>query len=139
MKYKFECGGRHKYFNCVCQLKKYGADDCTMRSIVIATGLDYKFVWDSLADLSKETGYLPNSREICEMFLNKFGWERHSPFKKGNTNKKYKLRNVPIEKDKNYIFQTSGHWTAVVDGVVLDTWDCREWCANSYWMKKATE
>jgi len=66
LKYRFECGDRHKYFNCRCQLKKYACGDCTMRAIVNSTGLDYKFVWDSLADISKECGHLPNSREVCE-------------------------------------------------------------------------
>ena len=69
MKYEFNCGGRHKYFNCKCQLKKYAVGDCTIRAISIATGTDYKMVWDSLMDSAKRTGYMPNSRENCELFL----------------------------------------------------------------------
>ena len=133
MKYEFNCGGRHKYFNCRCQLKKYAEGDCTIRAISIATGTDYKIVWDSLMDSAKKTGCMPNSRENCELFLNSIGWKRQKPFRKGR--KKYKLKNVPISKTKNYIFHTSRHWTAVVSNVVQDTWDCREWCANSYWTK----
>ena len=133
MKYEFNCGGRHKYFNCKCQLKKYAVGDCTIRAISIATGTDYKVVWDSLMDSAKRTGYMPNSRENCELFLDSVGWERQKPFRKGR--KKYKLKNVPINKTQNYIFHTSGHWTAIINNVVKDTWDCREWCANSYWVK----
>ena len=133
MKYEFNCGGRHKYFNCRCQLKKYAEGDCTIRAISIATGTDYKIVWDSLMDSAKKTGYMPNSRENCELFLDSIGWKRQKPFRKGR--KKYKLKNVPNSKTKNYIFHTSRHWTAVVSNVVQDTWDCREWCANSYWTK----
>ena len=133
MKYEFNCGSRHKYFNCRCQLKKYAVGDCTIRAISIATGTDYKMVWDSLMDSAKRTGYMPNSRENCELFLDSIGWKRQKPFRKGR--KKYKLKNVPINKTQNYIFHTSSHWTAIVNNVVQDTWDCREWCANSYWVK----
>ena len=39
----------------------------------IATGTDYKIVWDSLMDSAKTTGYMPNSRENCELFLDSIG------------------------------------------------------------------
>lgn len=134
MKYKFDCGERHKYFNCKCQLKKYAVGDCTIRAIAIATGTDYKIVWDSLMDSAKKYGYMPNSRENCELFLDSIGWKRQKPFKNGR--RKYKLKNVPINKNTSYIFHTSNHWTAIVNNVLRDTWDCREWCANSYWIKQ---
>ena len=134
MKYKFDCGERHKYFNCKCQLKKYAVGDCTIRAIAIATGTDYKIVWDSLMDSAKKYGYMPNSRENCELFLDSISWKRQKPFKNGR--RKYKLKNVPINKNTSYIFHTSNHWTAIVNNVLRDTWDCREWCANSYWIKQ---
>ena len=90
MKYKYNCGGRHKYFNCGCQLKKYYAGDCTMRAITIATKMDYKVVWDSLADISKEIGNLPNSRECCEIFLSRIGWKRQKPIRKRGGRKRFK-------------------------------------------------
>ncbi len=133
IKYEYDCGGRCKYFNCKCQLKKYSTGDCTIRAISIATKMDYKVVWDSMMDSAKETGWMPNSRENCELFLESIGWKRQKPFRKGR--KKYKLKNVPIDNNTRYIFHTSKHWTAVVDGICRDTWDCREWCANSYWIK----
>ena len=135
MKFKFDCGGRHKYFDCYCQLKKYGAGDCTIRAIAIATETDYKIVWDALMDSAKKTGWMPNSRENCELFLASIGWKRQKPFRKGR--KKYKLKNTPIDKNKNYIFHQSAHWTAVVKGVnrELSNW-CLERCTNSYWIKE---
>jgi len=136
MKFKFDCGNRHKYFNCYCQLKKYGAGDCTMRAIAIATGIDYKIVWDSLLDSAKKTGYLPNSRKNCEMFLDAIGWKRQKPMRKRGGKKKYKLKDAPVDKNINYIFHQSNHWTAVVKGVHRDLSGCwREWCVNSYWIK----
>ena len=135
IKYEFDCGGRHKYFNCYCQLKKYGAGDCTMRAIAIATETDYKVVWDSLADISKETGYLPNDRETCEVFLSRIGWERQKPIRKSN-GRRIKLKDTPVDKNVNYIFHTSNHWVAVVNGVARDLgkW-CITRCSNSYWIK----
>lgn len=137
MKYGFDCGGRHKYFNCRCQLKKYGVGDCTMRAITIATGMDYKVVWDSLADISKETGNLPNSRECCEVYLSRLGWKRQKPIRKRGGKKRFKLGDTPIDENQTYIFHMSNHWTAVVKNVNLDTWDNRKMCSNSYWIKES--
>ena len=136
MKYGFDCGCRHKYFNCQCQLKKYGVGDCTMRAITIATGIDYKVVWDSLADISKETGNLPNSRECCEIYLSRLGWKRQKPIRKRGGKKRFKLGDTPIDENQTYIFHMSNHWTAVVKNVNLDTWDNRKMCSNSYWIKE---
>ena len=136
MEFKFDCGGRHKYFNCYCQLKKYGVGDCTMRAIAIATGEDYKVVWDSLADISKETGNLPNSRECCEIYLDRLGWKRNKPIRKAGGKRRFKLGDTPIDKNQTYIFHCSNHWTAVVKNVNLDTWDNRQMCSNSYWTKE---
>lgn len=134
MKYKFDCGNRHKYFKCYCQLKKYGQGDCTIRAIAIATETDYKVVWDSLMDSAKKNGLMPNAVENCELFLGSIGWKKQKPLRKGR--KKYKLKNTPIDKNKNYIFYVSNHWTAVVKGVNRDLGSC--WlnrCSNSYYIK----
>tara|TARA_R100001440_G_scaffold37043_2_gene56291 strand:- start:2916 stop:3242 length:327 start_codon:yes stop_codon:yes gene_type:complete len=106
-----------------------------MRAITIATGIDYKVVWDGLADISKETGNLPNSREVCEVFLKRAGWKRQKPIRKQGGRKRYKLGDTPIDANQTYIFHCSNHWTAVVKGVNRDLWDNRIMCSNSYWIK----
>ena len=46
------------------------------------------------------------------------------------------MRLGKIETNVPTIFKTSKHLCAVVDGNLNDTWDCREWCANSYYIKE---
>ena len=133
MKFKKDFGGRDKYFS--CQYKKDLAGDCVVRAIAIATGTDYKIVWDSLFSLGHELGQLPNSYRIAEKYLNTLGWIKHKPMRKTN-GKRYRLKNVPINPVGSYIFQTSGHMTAVVDGIQRDTWNCQDWVANSYYINQ---
>ncbi|QDP50848.1 MAG: hypothetical protein Unbinned2903contig1001_38 [Prokaryotic dsDNA virus sp.] len=132
MKYVKNDGGRSNYFP--SKLKKDQAGDCCIRAIAIGLDLDYMEVWQGLFKTGLESGYMPNSWRVVETYLKTKGWIKQKPFRKSN-NRKYQLGRLPVEKNKTYLVCTSGHLTCVVDGVVNDTWDCREWCANSYYIK----
>ena len=54
------------------------------------------------------------------------------PTLKDINGKKYRLHSFPLNKGK-YIIHTTNHLTTVIDGVVNDSWDCRNWCCNSYY------
>ena len=34
----------------------------------------------------------------------------------------------------SYILRMAGHWSACVDGVIYDTWDCSEKCVYNAWV-----
>lgn len=121
-------GGRDKYFP--TQFKKDLASDCVVRAIAIALDIDYKVVWDCLFEYGQKIGHLPNDKRVYEPLLLEHGWTKNSPLKKGN--KKYKVKNLPVY---NAIIHTTNHLTAVVDGNLHDNWDCREWKANSFYLK----
>jgi hypothetical protein len=95
--------------------------------------MDYMDVKKELFARAIENGFMPNSSQTYEPFLNEHGWIKKSPMKNAS-GKKFKVGMMPIECDM--IVYTTGHMVAVVDGVVNDTWDCRDWCANSYFIKK---
>lgn len=133
MEYKKDNGGREKYFP--CKLKKDRTSDCVVRAIAIATDTDYLIIWKELFKIGLEIGHLPSNKRTTEKYLDSIGWVKNKPFRKSN-GRKYKLRNVPIDNNKSYIFQTTTHWTAIKKGIHRDTWNCQDWCANSYYTKK---
>jgi hypothetical protein len=124
-------GGRSIYHR--CDRKKDVAGDCVIRAIAIGLKMDYMDVKKQLFALAIENGFMPNSSQTYEPFLNEHGWIKKSPMKNAS-GKKFKVGMMPIE--CNMIVYTTGHMVAVVDGVVNDIWDCRDWCANSYFIKK---
>lgn len=130
MKFIKNHGGREKYFS--TDLKKDRTNDCVVRAIAIATEIDYLEVRDDLFEVAKMLGRMPNDKAVYEYYLEIIlGWVRKSPMK-NRYNRKYRLGNIKIDRA---IFITSRHLTAVVDGNLNDTWDCRKWCANSYYIK----
>lgn len=133
MKYIENHGGREKYHP--TKLKKDRAGDCVVRAIAIATERDWVEVRDELFDLAKEIGFMPNDTTCYRLYLKRIGWVKHSPMKKGK--RKYKVKNMAkFFKDENVVIHTSHHLTALVKGNLNDTWNCGDWCANTYWTKK---
>tara|TARA_Y100000593_G_C4254834_1_gene309087 strand:- start:485 stop:892 length:408 start_codon:yes stop_codon:yes gene_type:complete len=133
MKFIKNHGGRENYFP--TKLKKDLTSDCVIRAIAIATETDYKEVMTKLFEIGLEVGQMPNNKKCYEIYLNCLGWIKKSPLKIGR--RKYKVKNVgKFFTGKNVIIHTTRHLTTLVDGNLNDTWDCREWCANSYYIKE---
>lgn len=108
-------GGRSKYF-------KGRVGDCVTRAIAIASGRDYKEVYDELAKIGKcspRNGVMPN---VYKKYLAKHGykWVCLATFGKGVTNH---LKDGEIPMQGSIICNCSRHLVAVVDGVVNDTHD----------------
>tara|TARA_R100000700_G_C3152643_1_gene130865 strand:+ start:380 stop:787 length:408 start_codon:yes stop_codon:yes gene_type:complete len=133
MKYIENHGGREKYYP--TKLKKDRAGDCVVRAIAIATEQDYLEVRDGLFEVAKEIGFMPNDTKTYRLYLERKGWTRKSPLKNGK--KKYKVKNIAkFFQGENVIIHTCHHLTTLIDGNLNDTWDCREWKANSYYTKE---
>ena len=130
MKFIKNNGGRENYFP--VDKKKDATNDCVVRAIAIATEQDYLVVRDCLFDLAKEQGRMPNDDKIYEAYLSQIGWVKKKPMRNKH-NRKLRLHQVKI--NTNAIFITSGHVCAVINNDLNDRWDCRNWCANSYYVK----
>tara|TARA_B100000214_G_scaffold369228_1_gene341952 strand:- start:62 stop:472 length:411 start_codon:yes stop_codon:yes gene_type:complete len=123
IKFKHNDGGRSIYFG------KRETGDCVVRAIAIATKKHYRDVWHDLLDISKRTGLLPNEHETYETYLTKhLGWTKHKCPRRAD-GKKYLVRQVHHEQA---IILTRGHLTAMVDGVINDTFDCGDSYHNRY-------
>jgi len=125
-------GGRLQEYN-LKDTKKNQVGDCVARSIAITLKQSYKQTLKELCQLAMQRGGMPNDRHIYDEYLFARGWKKNKPFRNAN-NRKLELGDLPLQEDA--LVLTSGHLTAVVDGCVQDTWDCREWCANSYYTKE---
>ena len=66
---------REKIFSKKQRTKKnVQTDDCVIRAIVHATGMDYKTVFNGLLDKAKETMFLPTTETNFTQFLRSHGW-----------------------------------------------------------------
>ena len=98
-------------------------NDCVKRSIVITTGMDYRSVEGGLDEHRKIThartfysNYNPHS-----YVENVLGLRRVLISKRSITVGEF----ARSHKSGRYILAVSGHWTACVNGMIYDTWDCR--------------
>ena len=127
MRYTYNDGGRSKYF-------KGNARDCVTRAIAIATGLDYKEVYDTIKDLLQHTPRNSLTKGETKDIMHYFGftWVPCMSFGSGCTThlKEDELPSGTI------ICQVTGHLTCVIDGVINDTFNPSRGgtrCVYGYW------
>ena len=149
MSFKYNDGGRKE--------AGYKGDtgDCVARSIAIASGLPYQVVYDTLAHgnltqrKSKHTRSSDNKRTAAHGILTRRKWfkdyMKSLGFKWRTTmyiGSGCKVHLSPDELPKgNLIIAVSKHYTAMIDGVINDTFDPRRQdesgretrCVYGYW------
>jgi len=131
MKFKKTYGGREKY--ATIKYKKDLVGDCVMRAIAIALNQDYKQTFIELSKLSVEMLTPPNQRKCYEAYLKSKGWIKHKPLR--DTNNK-KLRVYDFHKysgDGIFLVHTTKHLTCIINDTLWDSWNCQNWCANSFY------
>lgn len=122
MNYIYDDGGRSLYF-------KGNAQDCVCRAIAIATGRDYREVYDTIYRAMKVSPRMPvNTRSAkfkALMDALGFRWTATSGIGSHQA-----VHFIPGElPEGRMVCAVNGHYVAVVDNQVRDTWDCR---LNSY-------
>ena len=125
MDFVYNDGGRSKYF------KAERVGDCVTRAIAIATGKDYKEVYDDINRLSKASKSKLRSsarngvyKLIYRKYLSAIGWEWHSTCAVGRGVTMH-LRDGEIP-NGTLILRLAHHLVCVKDGVIHDTWDCSQ-------------
>jgi hypothetical protein len=138
MEFQYYDGGRSKYF-------KGEAGDCVVRAIAIATNKDYLEVYNDLKELNKKQrgrlrGASPRDggtkKRTVRKYLEKLGWKWHPTMKIGSGCSVH-LRKEELPEGR-LIVQVSGHLTAVIDGVIVDTHNPDRGgmrCVYGYWNK----
>ena len=141
MKWVYDDGGRSKYF----KAEKVG--DCVCRAISIATGEDYKVIYDRINELSKSerkgkkkkgTSTARNGvyKTTRVKILEELGWVWHPTMAIGSGCKVHLMSDeLP---NGTLIVKVSNHLTCVKDGVLYDTYDCSRdgtRCVYGYYTK----
>lgn len=128
MKWIYDDGGRSKYF-------KGDARDCVTRAIAIATGIDYKEVYDTIKDLLQHTPRNSLTKNESKDIMHYFGfsWIPTMTIGSGCTTH---LREEELPSG-TIVCSVSGHYTCVKDGVIYDTFNpSRDGnrCVYGYWI-----
>ena len=106
--------------------------DCVCRAISIALKLPYQQVYNELKSFisshrnckSKKNSNVTTgiTQKFCKKYLESKGW-RWVPCMKIGTGCKVHLREEELPKGR-LIVSASRHLTAIIDGVIHDTYDC---------------
>lgn len=129
MRIRFDDGGRSKYF------AASGVGDCVTRAIAIATGKDYKEVYNAITRI---VGYTPRNgvrKSDTKKVMKHFGGVWHSCMSIG-TGCTTHLEDGEIPMEGAIVCQLSKHVVAVLDGVIHDTYDASRngnRCVYGYW------
>lgn len=140
--FNYNDGGRSNYF------KGENVGDCVCRAISIATGKDYKEVYDLLNEtakkerIGKRKNKISNARNgvfkvTYQKVLKSLGWEWHPTMTIGSGCTTH-MRKEELPSG-TIIVSLSRHLSCVIDGVVNDTYDCTRdgnRCVYGYFKKE---
>ena len=121
------------------------AADCAVRSIAIATGRPYQEVYDRINELAKRERKGKRKRGISSArggvyrptmrrYMEEIGWD-WTPTMGIGTGCQVHMREDELPAGR-IIVSLSGHYAAVIDGVLHDTADCTRdgtRCVYGYW------
>lgn len=132
LEFNYNDGGRSKYFNAT------HVGDCVTRAIAIASGMDYKEVYNLFYKVSGRTPRNGVEKKTIRKVMQILGavW---TPCMKIGSGCTCHLRKNEIPMEERIVCSLSGHLTAVINGVVNDTYDCTrggERCVYGYWIFK---
>ena len=104
-------------------------DDCVVRAISCATGKSWDYVYDYLSDIAQYEGTLLDKREFVRNYLDRTYKRLYNI--KGNVGEISAM--FP---NSTLLITMQGHITCSKNGVIYDTFDCRDRMAESVWLVK---
>lgn len=126
---------------------KGSTGDCAVRSVAIATGRSYQEVYDGInlmakAERPRKSRPRSNSREgvyrkTLSKYLESIGWE-WTPTMKIGSGCTFHMKKSELPSG-SIIVRLSGHYAAVIDGTLFDTYNCTRdgtRCVYGYWKEK---
>lgn len=117
----------YRYYN--ANPKGLLTDDCVLRSVSVAEGITWAQCQEKLSQLSKRDAMLLNDIRFVEKYLD----ERYP--RKCYTN--LTIGDFAKQCPKgNYVVTTNGHITAIINNVIVDTWDCSKRIMKCCWQIK---
>lgn len=116
----------YKYYNANSQ--NNFVNDCVIRAIAVAENRSWGETYDDLSRIAKKNGILLDDVNFVEPLLD-FRYNRIKTYP-GDT-----VRNV-VEDNPigTYLITMNGHITVAIDGVIYDTFDCRNRIVKDVWI-----
>lgn len=128
LNFVYDDGGRSKYF-------KGDVRDCVTRAIAIATGIDYKEVYDTIKKLINQTPRNGIPKKATKDIMNYFGFDWIPTMTIGSGCKVHLRKNeLP---SGTIVCQVTGHLTCIKDGTIYDTFNPSrggDRCVYGYWI-----
>lgn len=124
-----------KYLEKNVNPKNRRTGDCSTRALVSVLGISYDECLKMQTEESLKCYYDPTSKQVMERVLAKFGYVKmKQPRKPDNT--KYTVGELDkLLGNKTALVTVANHHTAVVNGSVVDIWDCRRKSVGNYYIK----
>ena len=113
----------YKYYN--ANAKGNFVNDCVIRAISVAEGKTWDETYEELSDIAQEEGILLDDVNFVEPLLD-------SRYERVCYRNKYVGEFVEENTDGIFLITMNGHITCSINGVIYDTFDCRDrimWCA----------
>ena len=130
IQFKYNDGCRSSYFKAQC------VGDCVVRAAAIASGRDYKEVYDIAREVNGESPRDGMRREKIDKLMERLGARWQATMQIGSGCHVH-LRPNEIPMQGRIVCNVSRHVTAVIDGVIQDTFDCSRngnRCVYGYWI-----
>ena len=117
----------YKYYNANA-LNKF-EDDCVIRAISCATGKSWDYVYDQLSDIAQYEGTLLDKREFVRNYLDRT-YQRLNGIYGSVGDVSGMFPNSTI------LITMNGHIVCSKNGVIYDTFDCRDRKVEDVWLVK---
>lgn len=117
----------YKYYNANA-LNKY-EDDCVIRSISCATGKSWDYVYDYLSDIAQYEGTLLDKRDFVRNYLDRTFKHLYNVY--GNVGEVSGM--FP---NSTILITMKGHIVCSKNGIIYDTFDCRNREVEDVWLVK---
>ena len=104
--------------------KRY-INDCTIRAISLATNKSWNDTYKELSDKARRMGMMMDDARFIEYYLD-------NKYERTCSNSLYVGDFIEEHPTGTYLITMKGHITCVINGVLYDTFDCRDrkmWCA----------
>ena len=128
--YRYNDGGRSKYFTA------QSVGDCAVRAAAIASGKDYKEVYNLFKTIGGKTPRNGVTKETSKKVMKLLGGKWTPCMKIGSGCKVHLVKNeIPMK--GRIVVSVTKHLCAVIDGVINDTYDpSRDGtrCVYGYWV-----
>ena len=116
----------YKYYNANSQGNF--VNDCVIRAIAVAENRSWSETYDDLSRIAKKNGILLDDVNFVEPLLD-YRYDRIKTYS-GDT-----VRDVVEDNPIGiYLITMNGHITVAIDGIIYDTFDCRNRIAKDVWV-----